>query len=302
MVNLPTIEIKELTEYLKDVDNYNDEVFLVGLNRNESSGKRAVVNSESVRIKALSMILVLKGSITITIDYKEYTLRRGSIVSILPTHILSVKSISEDLDGRMLAVSRTFIQTITQALKNRTFSISHMQMIKKPYYQLNEEELTLLNNHLTHISGLTHLDKHTFQKEMILISLLELMLDFANILMTDGALPKDLSLTLTRKEEIFEHFLELIIQFGKEEHSVQFYADKLFITPQYLSLILREQTGQSANRWIDDSLLIEAKTMLKMPDTTVQQVAEALHFADQSTFGKFFKKRVGISPLKFRNS
>ena len=137
---------------------------------------------------------------------------------------------------------------------------------------------------------------------MILISLLELMLDFANILMTDGALPKDLSLTLTRKEEIFEHFLELIIQFGKEEHSVQFYADKLFITPQYLSLILREQTGQSANRWIDDSLLIEAKTMLKMPDTTVQQVAEALHFADQSTFGKFFKKRVGISPLKFRNS
>ena len=81
-----------------------------------------------------------------------------------------------------------------------------------------------------------------------------------------------------------------------------FYADKLFITPQYLSLILKELTGMSANKWIDDALVAEAKVLLKAPQMTVQQVADQLHFSDQSTFGKFFKKHMGISPMEYRRS
>ena len=78
--------------------------------------------------------------------------------------------------------------------------------------------------------------------------------------------------------------------------------EKLFITPQYLSLILKELTGKSANKWIDDALIVEAKILLKAPQATVQQVADILHFSDQSTFGKFFKKHMGISPMEYRKS
>ena len=58
--------------------------------------------------------------------------------------------------------------------------------------------------------------------------------------------------TLSRKEELFEQFLQLLFEHCKEQHVVTFYAEKLFITPQYLSLILKELTGKSANKWIDD--------------------------------------------------
>ena len=81
-----------------------------------------------------------------------------------------------------------------------------------------------------------------------------------------------------------------------------FYASQLCISPQYLSMLLREQTGKSANKWIDDAVLMEAKMLLKTPQLSVQQVAEQLHFSDQSTFGKFFKKHIGLSPLEFRRS
>ena len=67
-------------------------------------------------------------------------------------------------------------------------------------------------------------------------------------------------------------------------------------------MLLREQTGKSANKWIDDAVLMEAKMLLKTPLLSVQQVAEQLHFSDQSTFGKFFKKHIGLSPLEFRRS
>ena len=102
--------------------------------------------------------------------------------------------------------------------------------------------------------------------------------------------------------ELFEQFLQLLFEHCKEQHVVTFYAEKLFITPQYLSLILKELTGKSANKWIDDALIVEAKMLLKAPQATVQQVADILHFSDQSTFGKFFKKHMGISPMEYRKS
>ena len=61
-------------------------------------------------------------------------------------------------------------------------------------------------------------------------------------------------------------------------------------------------TSKSANKWIDDALIVEAKILLKAPQATVQQVADMLHFSDQSTFGKFFKKHMGISPMEYRKS
>jgi AraC-like DNA-binding protein len=97
-------------------------------------------------------------------------------------------------------------------------------------------------------------------------------------------------------------FLQLLFDHAKEQHAVTFYAGKLFITPQYLSLILKELTGKSANKWIEDALIVEAKVLLKMPQTTVQQVADKLNFSDQSTFGKFFKKHIGLSPMEYRKS
>ena len=94
----------------------------------------------------------------------------------------------------------------------------------------------------------------------------------------------------------------MLFEHCKEQHVVTFYAEKLFITPQYLSLILKELTGKSANKWIADALIVEAKMLLKAPQATVQQVADILHFSDQSTFGKFFKKHMGISPMEYRKS
>lgn len=125
------------------------------------------------------------------------------------------------------------------------------------------------------------------------------LLEIANIFMgkKDGLLMPALS----RKEELFEQFLQLLFEHCKEQHVVTFYAEKLFITPQYLSLILKELTGKSANKWIDDALIVEAKILLKAPQATVQQVADMLHFSDQSTFGKFFKKHMGISPMDTAN-
>ena len=141
---------------------------------------------------------------------------------------------------------------------------------------------------------------HFYQIGSLQNSFLGFLLEIGNILMSK----KDhmVKPTLSRKDELFEQFLQLLFNHCKEQHVVTFYAEKLCITPQYLSLILKELTGKSANKWIDDALIVEAKILLKAPQATVQQVADMLHFSDQSTFGKFFKKHVGASPMEYRKS
>lgn len=102
-----------------------------------------------------------------------------------------------------------------------------------------------------------------------------------------------------RQDELFEKFINIVKQYCSTEHSVRFYAEKLFITPQYLSKVSKDISGKTANVWIDEFVLLEAKTLLMHTNLTVQEISLKVGFSDQSCFGKFFRKHTGLSPRKF---
>ncbi len=97
-------------------------------------------------------------------------------------------------------------------------------------------------------------------------------------------------------------FIKLVHVYYAKERSVAFYADKLFISPKYLSLLVKDATGKSAARWIDEFVLMEAKNMLRFSGKNVQQVAYSLNFSNQSSFGKYFKHLTGMSPTEYQKS
>ena len=90
------------------------------------------------------------------------------------------------------------------------------------------------------------------------------------------------------------------MEYYKEERSLGFYAGKLCITPKYLSLISKDVSGRSAGEWIDQYVVLEAKTLLKSTRMSIQEIADVLNFANQSFFGKYFKHHTGISPKEYR--
>lgn len=97
-------------------------------------------------------------------------------------------------------------------------------------------------------------------------------------------------------------FIKLVHVYYTQERSVSFYAAKLFISPKYLSLLVKEVTGKSAARWIDEFVLMEAKNLLRFSGKNVQQVAYSLNFSNQSSFGKYFKHLTGMSPTEYQKS
>ena len=93
--------------------------------------------------------------------------------------------------------------------------------------------------------------------------------------------------------------LALVQKHYAEERSIRFYADRLCLTPKYLSNAVHRVSGRHAGEWIKDYVLLEAKALLKSRQYTVQQVSEMLNFPNTSFFGKFFKKAVGCTPRTY---
>lgn len=101
-------------------------------------------------------------------------------------------------------------------------------------------------------------------------------------------------------DTVIRKFLQLLLQNFKQQHEVMFYANELYMTHGNLTRIMTHASGKSPLKWIHDALLAEAKTLLQKPDISIQQIAEELHFGNQSSFSKFFKKHTGLTPTEFR--
>ncbi len=94
--------------------------------------------------------------------------------------------------------------------------------------------------------------------------------------------------------------MKLLEAHHKSQRNVSFYARQLNITPKYLSAAVKEVSGKTAARWIDESVILEAKTLLKYSGMSIQEIAYHLNFSTQSFFGKYFKQHTGTSPSRYK--
>lgn len=94
------------------------------------------------------------------------------------------------------------------------------------------------------------------------------------------------------KTEVDKHF--------REEHSIQFYADKLFITTDHLTRVIKSKIGKSAKEYIQSRIVTEAKRLLYFTDLTNREIGYQLGFSEPANFSAFFKKMEGYPPSKFK--
>ena len=205
--------------------------------------------------------------------------------------VLQVLYASPDCDLSMLAVSNRFMEN------------------------WQKEELLM-----SYLSGRLFLELSLGQEEMQRI---ELMCTLMWEVMNDKPFPKETLQSLvsalfrqiecfcrqnqtrektryTRQEEVFNRFLELVNKYAVCERNVSFYADNLYLTPRYLSTLIKQTSGRTVMDWINEAVLQEAKLMLRHSDKLVYQVADALNFPNASFCCKFFRRLTGKTPNEYK--
>ncbi len=99
----------------------------------------------------------------------------------------------------------------------------------------------------------------------------------------------------------FQHFLDLLHSNDVKRHTVEAYASELCISPQYLTVVCKKNSGKTANEWITEQVLEDIRYYLRQTDLSIKQVCDKLAFPNPSFFGKYVKDHFGMTPLEFRN-
>lgn len=103
-----------------------------------------------------------------------------------------------------------------------------------------------------------------------------------------------------RTNALFKKFLNLLEEYYTVDHSVQFYAEQMYISSKYLTQITRKVTDKTPKALIDFKLISESVRLLEKTDLSIQEISNKLGFPDQSYFGRFFRRYLHVSPAIFR--
>jgi YesN/AraC family two-component response regulator len=169
-----------------------------------------------------------------------------------------------------------------------------------PYFILTDQQAATLSRLMLLLYEKDHAETdHPFIEEVIHHAFSLFIFELAAIVREHTG---NNNFKLTRKEDIMMSFFKVLPAHFKEERSVQFYANLLFITPKHLTKTVKELTNKTCGELIDDMVIIEAKVLLNDLALSVANVAEHLHFSDQFFFSKFFKRHTGLTPTEFRTN
>jgi AraC family transcriptional activator of pobA len=252
----------------------------------------------NVYLRSSMFILVLSGTAVSEINFKKHEVASGKIILLSFGHFFKIQQMSIDFRCMVLYVSNEYIDEMFSGEMIYKRVKYGVKTHKTPLLELRPDESILLNQRLDFIGKIIANQQHRYYKEMILSALLIFFLDLSQIIENEHL--EEGSGKQSRDEYYFHQFLEILVTNYKSRHHVEFYADKLNITSHYLTLIVKRLSGQTVSDLIFQLLFSEAKVLLQQPNMPIQDITAEFHFSDQSAFGKFFKRKSGLSPKEHR--
>lgn len=250
------------------------------------------------RPNAVIINVCTAGSCTISINLKKWEIKPNTLTVIAPDNIIQNHGMTEDYHAYTIALSSSFYEGIF----SRQTDVVPLLLYFNEYrnFKLSDEESKTLLEYYFFMHKKIVQEENAYRRPIIQGLLTAMLFEFYNFYKTKSSFVE--IKPQTRKEEIFSQFIKALSKNYQTERTVAAYADMLFLTPKHLSGVIKEVSGKTPGEWIDQRVILEAKALLKSSDMNIQQIAEQLHFTNQSFFGKYFRHHVGMSPKEYRRS
>ena len=243
------------------------------------------------RLQEGRIAIITNGRARVLINLIEYIFRPNYISLIAPGSIIQIIETSQDFDAHMMAIEHNFLPVSGK----EEFFAHFLQRKKNLLLPLTTTEQVQIENFITVMWDV--LQEPVFRKEVIQHLLAGLLYNIEYIAKNKG---QSESSPLTHQNDIFQRFISLVNTYSKTERNVSFYADKLCLTPRYLNTVIRQASQQTVMDWINQSIILEAKVLLKHSNRLVYQISDELNFPNPSFFSKFFKRMTGMTPQEYQ--
>ena len=288
------IEEGEFAQSAEISASYLDEDILI------IDNVKVLQNPDPMRFQMNMIASCHRGSLKAELNGREFSVERGDIFISPPNSILDIKEVSDDFACTAMCVSNHGLLSILQShisVWNRAMYVSKVLVLK-----MNEVDMKFYAKftELVRLCLDTTFSERTswkpYRREIVETLLKSALLAVSNLLLEDMSAADLNSSTV----ELFDRFLENLQQEDIKHRPVEYFARQLCITPKYLTTLIKRISGQSVSEWIDNYVILEAKTLLKYSTMSIQEIAYYLNFPNQSFFGSYFKRNTGMSPSQYK--
>lgn len=250
-------------------------------------------SNEMFRAGAFFYILVETGTAEFVVDCHSYIVGKGDMLLVAPRMSVKLMKKSSDFGTCGLCMEPFFFDSLSigNYVYKRLYNSSHTTYVLR----LEDSDTVHIRKTLDLMSHYLTSD-HPAEMAGSLVNFL--LLQITEIFHSQNVHPAG---RVKHSDALFRLFRKLLAENYRKEHELQFYADSLHISQTYLSRVIRQISGKTVNNYIAEALYTDARRLLVFTDLTVKEIAEQLGFSDQSSFGKFFKKKSETSPANFRD-
>lgn len=276
--NLSLNYVKSLAEGGEKL--YADDHVFIAMNARDF-GLKHLRAAQPYRIDEGRVMLVTQGCVRVSINLEEYRLERQSLIVLVPDSIFEVMEWSSDFDMK--------------AFSYRELPV-YATLPRHTILTLNDDEWALVNEYVQLMWHQAH--RQPMMPEAISHLQTALLMELIRIAQSEETIREQ---TATRQDKMLRRFLYLINEYGLRERKIEFYADKLCVTPNHLGAVIKKTSGLTIMQWLNRHTIQLAKVMLRYSDQPIWEVAEHMNFANPSFFSKFFKRETGMTPAEYRN-
>lgn len=245
------------------------------------------------RTDVVTALICTKGTAEVTINLIRHTIEFPGMIIFLSNQILQFQNNSDDFECMLIVMSQKFLRSLD--INNRISM--HSSLLDNPCVTLTDQELAATLNYFRMLEDTIRAKDNPNRLEVAKYLTKALFYGsgyyFHKLF---NAPPKK------KQNKLVDDFLKLVEINYKEYRNVDFYAQKLSLSPKYMSTVIKQNSGVYAATLINKRVILEAKVLLRTTHMTIQQISNELNFSTQSSFGKFFKRLVGLSPKEYKQN
>ena len=285
---------------LKEAVHLNNELILIdNFNFASTSDDESLFFTQyPVKLSFTVVIIVFSGSMHYRINLEELWAYSNDLITVQKGAIGEFLHSSPDLQVAVIA----FNNELFHMNDHPEVAMKMQQMLyENPVKHFSGESLKEIRMIYELMKKKIIENDNPFRKEILQGYVRALMYTILHkLLETLQQLPEHIQ--NNRQHEIYMQFIRELQRNYQKERSVAYYADRLCITPKYLSQTVQKASGRLAGEWISEYVILEAKALIKSHCYTIQQISELLHFPNPSFFGRYFKKKVGCTPKAYQKN
>ncbi len=231
------------------------------------------------------------GDTTITYDATSVTDLNSFLVFQSPGLLYSFKR-DKSANGYLIYFKKAIFSFFKPVFENEfpMFDVLHTN-----FFKLNKDKFSVFESHFKEVFAAY--ENANYKHNIAAIKLLALLYHLKEFTKTFNQVEESFK---TPQQILLQKFIQLINNFYLEKRTIEEYADLLSVTPNYLSQSVKLVSGKNALGFINDRILVEAKSMIQFSNLDIAEIAYQLDFSDASNFGKFFKKNANLTPLEYR--